>query len=483
MRMNRHRRLVRSLAREDGVSVAEVMVAALILTIGALAILNLVGAAARNVYRGEQSQVVSNRLQDEIERIKQLSYDEVALTALPQDTSDVKDPRWRTQGTNFAVTQQGGSTQPLVYEGSALVGGGTVTESAIDPSPTPFVSGDVHGTVYRFVVWENDTSCAETLCPGNQDLKRVIVAVRLDSTASGGVRPYQEVQSQLVDPEVTPVDNENPPVPTDDAKPWTFYLTDTPCNNSTRQPIVGDHLTHNANGDCSGGIKNADNCSAAGCPPGAPDLLFPDTPDWDPESPIYDYATDVEPPIDPGADKGLQLLKPGTDGCLSSMFQPLTDGNGALLNDPDATRMQTIHKWVSPPMGDGNSVILDGEGTFDLWTQSINGVPYSGRICIWLFERHPDANGVPVDTPAVNLDAGGATYFTYSRDPWPVTWTELVIPLNFDLVTLGPNSRLGVAIQVERQGTSGGGMQFMYDEPSFDTRLELKTDSELPSFE
>jgi hypothetical protein len=484
MQLNRHKRLTRRLAREDGISIAEVLIAALILTIGSLAVLNLVGAAARNVYRGEQSQVVSNRLQDEMERIKQLPYDEIALTGVPQDTSDLKDPRWRTQGTNFAVTQEGGSPQALVYDGSALVEGGSVTGGAIDPTPSSFVSGDVHGTVYRFVVWEDDSSCSEALCPGAQDLKRVIVAVRLDTTASGGPRPYQEVQSQLVDPEVKPADNENPPVPTDDAKPWTFFLTDTSCDNATRQSITGDHLTHNTDGACGAGLKDVDDCDVTGCAPGAPDLMFTEAPPLDPESPIYDYATDVEPPIDPDQDKGIQTLKPGTDGCLSSLFQPLTDINGTLLNDPDATRMQTIHKWVSPPMGTGFEVDLDGEGVLDLWTQSVNGVAYSARICIWLFERHLDANGVPVDTPAVNLDVGGATHFTYSRDPWPTTWTELQIPLNFDLgITLGPNSRLGLAISVERQGTSGGGMQFMYDEPSFDSRLEVKTHSALPNFE
>jgi hypothetical protein len=481
MRLNRHS-WIRRLAQEDGVSVAEVMVAALILTIGALALLNLVDVTARSAYRGEQSQVVSNRLQDEIERVRQLPYDQIALTGLPQDPSDVKDPRWRTQGTNFAVTHQGGSPQPLVYDGSALVGGGTVTDGAIDPAPTSFVSGDVRGTIYRFVVWENDSSCSDALCPGTQDLKRVIVAVRLDATASGGSRTYQEIQTQVVDPEVTPVDNENPPVPTDDAKPWTFFLTDTPCNNSTRQPIVSDHLTHNTNGACSAGLKTADDCGAEGCPSGAPDLLLPDTPPWDPEVPIYDYATDVEPPVDPDLDKGIQLLKPSTDGCQSSLFAPLTDGAGALLNDPDTTRMQTVHKWVSPEMGDGESVTLDGTGTLRVRTQSVNGVSYSGKICIWLFERHLDAQGTPVHTPAANLDLGNLPYFTYSVSPWPTNWTEVEIPLNFNPLVLGPDSRLGLAIQVERQGTAGGGMEFMYDEPTFDSRLELKTHSDLPEF-
>jgi hypothetical protein len=470
--------------REDGLTVVEVMVAAMILVIGALAVLQIVDAAARNNYRGEEAQVVNNRLQVEMEKIKQLPYEQVALTGLPEDTSDLADPRWRTQGTNFAVTKQGGSPQPLVYNGSALYGGGTVSGGAIDSTPTTFTTGDVHGTIYRSVVWDNDPTCPEAQCPGEQDLKRVIVAVRADTTASGGVRPYQEVQSQIVDPEARAPTS--PPCPgqtcSETAKPWTFFLTDTSCNSATRQPIVDNHLTHNTNGVCATGLKDADDCDVTGCPPGAPDLMFTEAPPLDPESPIYDYATDVEPPIDPDQDKGIQMLKPTSDGCISSLFQPLA-GTGTLLNDPDAIRMQTVHKWVSPPMGDGFNVTLDGEGTLDLWTQSVNGVSYSGQICIWLFERQLDGNGVPVQTPASNLDLGGAPYFTWSQSPWPTTWTELQIPLNFDEMTLGPDSRLGLAIQVERQGTSGGGLQFMYDEPSFDSRVEVKTHSALPNFE
>jgi len=196
-------------------TVVEVMVAAMIMIVGGLAVLQVVDAAARNNYRGEQSQVTSNRLQEEMEKLKQLPYKQIALTGLPADTSELTDPRWRTMGTSFAVTQEGGSPQPLVFNGSSLYGGGSVTEGVVDPTPIPFQSGDVSGTIYRFVVWENDETCAESRCPGQQDLKRVIVAVRVNTTAAGGARPYQEIQSQIVDPEVEPVDNSTPLPDTD----------------------------------------------------------------------------------------------------------------------------------------------------------------------------------------------------------------------------------------------------------------------------
>jgi hypothetical protein len=41
-----------------------------------------------------------------------------------------------------------------------------------------------------------------------------------------------------------------------------------------------------------------------------------------------------------------------------------------------------------------------------------------------------------------------------------------------------------LAIAIDRSGTGDGsqGLQFMYDEPSFDSRLEVTSHSPLPSF-
>jgi hypothetical protein len=465
------------LRREDGLTVVEVMVAAMILIVGALAVLQLVDAAARNNFRGEQSQTLNNRMQEEVEKLKSLPFNQLALTGLPQDTSNTSDPRWRTQGTSFAVTKQGASPQPLVYNGSALDGGGTVSGGTISPAPIPFTNGDIHGQIYRFVVWQNDTSCSEVDCPGNQDLKRVIVAVKTDTTASGGTRPYQEFQSQIVDPETRKADP--PPCPGGSCdpppKPWTFFLTDTSCDQSTRQPITGDHATHNTRGRCTQGQTTGNN-------PGAPDLMYPSAPVLDPEAPIYDYATDVEPSVDPLEDKGLQMLPQSSAGCA---IDALGVTAGDLLGDQ---KWRKVHRWLSPPMPGGADVqLLGGDNNYlDLWTQTVNNVAYSGKICFWLFERHTNILGVPIDTPAVNLDPAllNLTYFTYSQSQWPTTWTELHIPINFALnVHLLPGSRLGLAIAVDRSGTGDGtqGLQFMYDEPSFDSRLELTTNSLIPS--
>jgi hypothetical protein len=474
------KRRYKALRMEEGISMVEVMVAAMILTLGALAMLGLVSSQAHNTYRAQQSQVVSNRLQEEMQKITQLPYAQIAMSGLPADTADTSDPRWRMSGTSYSVTQDGTQLRPVVVNGSTLYAGGTVSGGTVSPTPETFTSGDVHGTIYRNVVWENDPSCPDASCPGSQDLKRVIVAIQLDTTSVGGVRHYQELQSQISDPTAT-VAGPHPSNPTN-STPWTLFLTDTPCDQSDRQVITGDHLVHNTNGICSAGLKNSTNCTTS-CPPGAPDLMVTHAPPLITESPLFDYATDIEPAVNPQLDKGLQMPKPSSNGCLSSLFQPSLDANGALMADPDATRMQTIHKWLSKPMGSGFNVTLDGSGNLNLWTQSVSAATYTGKICFWLFERHLDARGAPVDTPAANVDLGNLPYFTYSPPGgvWPTTWTELHIPLHFTFpLNLSANSQLGMGLQVEQSGTSGGGMQFMYDEPSFDSRLVVNTTSTLP---
>jgi hypothetical protein len=445
----------------------EVVVAAMLLALASIAVLGMVITTARNTFRSEGSQVVSNRLQEEMEKIKHLPYSQIALAQLPADSSDTGNPAWRVVGTSYATTQSGGQVRPLVYNGSALVNGSSVTGGAIDPTPTHFQSGDIGGTIYRYVVWEDDPNCSETACPGAQDLKRIIVAIVLDSTPSGGVRHYQELQSQVADPSATPATGTSSGGGNGGtAKPWTLWLSDTTCDQSSRQEIMGDHPTHNTRGTCDAGLRTGNDA-------GAPDLMFAGAPPFEAEKPIFDYSSEIEPTLDPDQDKGVQLLVNGTSGCPSWALGAVS---GA---ESDAGRFQIVHKWLSKPIPDGYDVQLDGTGTVDLWTRSINGVTYPGTICVWLFVR---SSGQTTDTAAVNTAVqGGPSYFTLSKNPWPTSWTELHVPLSFTLSThLLPGSRLGLAVGAVA-GTFGDGLAFMYDEPSFDSRLELMTHSTLPS--
>jgi hypothetical protein len=231
-------------------------------------------------------------------------------------------------------------------------------------------------------------------------------------------------------------------------------------------------------------MKNGNN-------PGAPDLMFTQAPpcannDCSTAQPLYDYATDVEPVQNPTSDLGLQLRSgPSCQGVINNTLG-VAFGTLPLVPDVlDPTHYQKVHKWLAPPIPNGYNIVFNGTGELDLWTRSTNAAIQPGKICVYLFYRQVSVNvlgaQVVTDVPAVNLDLSNVAYFTYSQNPWPTTWTELHIPLHFDLgAHLLPGTQLGVALSVDGTGTGSGGLEFLYDAPSFDSRVQLQTSSLLP---
>lgn len=472
--------------REDGMTIVEVVVAGLILVLGAIGVLGVVDAATRNTFRAEQSQVVSNVLQAEMEELRQLPYEELALTDLPVHSSDSASPDSRVASTTFFYTGRGGTgLKPLVYNGSSNKGD-PVEGGTVDHGPTPFTVGDVKGEIYRYVVWD---TCPSALCAERQLLKRAVVAVALDTTASGGTRRYQEVQGQFVDPDAEPATFPSQEPGGDDSLAWNLWLTDTPCDQSERleHPASGgDHATHNTRGDCADGAQT-------GNVPGAPDLLWTAGPpelsqkekeEGKPVDYKYDYANDVEP--QPAEDEGLQLLSGGECGSTA-----MTDLARGVATDPDptasATNFQKVHRWLSPPVPANETeepVLLTGEGTLELWTRTIGGAVYQGRICAWLFVRSY-GEGTITDTLAVNLGPPQSLHFEHFATSWPSSgWTSIAIPLGFGYAEEGgalpvpPGARLGLAISVGSDTPSG--LQILYDERSFESRLQLETTGAVP---
>jgi type II secretory pathway pseudopilin PulG len=462
---------------EDGMTIVEVLVAGIILVVGGLGVLGVVDAATRNTFRAEQSQVVANVLQGEMEKLRQIPYSELALTELPVHASDPDDPDSRVASTSFFYTGRNGTgLKPLVYNGASN-GAETIEGGTVDPGPVPFEIGDVKGSINRYVVWD---TCPSALCTDGRHLKRAVVTVSLDRTASGGTRLYQEVQSQFVDPDAEPASFPGQEPGGDDTVPWTLWLTDTPCDQPARQgDPLGSHPTHNTRGDCVHGMQ-------AGNVPGAPDLLavegFLDESELEKPNPKYDYATDVEP--QPAGDEGLQMLSGGS--CGSPGMTDLARGV-ATEPDTDATTFQKVHRWLSPPMPGGemgDDVLLTGDGTLNLWTRTIGGAVYKGRICAWLFVRAYDGTTM-TDTLAVNLGPPASLHFNHFATAWPSSgWSEVVLPLSFGhageggALPLPPGSRLGLALSVGDDTPSG--LQILYDEPSFESRLHLKTTGAIP---
>ena len=260
--------------REAGFTIVEVLVATLVVVIGALAAFGMLSDAVKNTARAKATQVALDLAQQEVEALHSLSNKELALTGVPPHSTDSLSPDYRVnsgQGT-FALSREPVATyKKLVRNGGEIEGssGKVIEGGVVNPGPTPFVNGDVSGTVYRYVVWRNDTACGEK-CPTQQDYKQIIVAVKLDTPGNQvAERGYVEVQSNFVDPTDSPKDD---PVPNSSGNVVTaqqFYLTDTPCSaagvteraGNHRRPPASQHPRHlrerAADGDHPGGARRA----------------------------------------------------------------------------------------------------------------------------------------------------------------------------------------------------------------------------------
>lgn len=462
-------------AREGGFTIVEVVVAVLVLVVAALATFGLLSSATRNTARAKATQVALDRAQQEVEALRSLTNEELAMTAIPSPSSDQLSPSYRVNaGTGkFALTREPpGAYATMVVNGGVLYGKsgeeGVISGGVVNPGPIPFTSGDVSGEIYRYVVWRNDESCSEEKCPGTQDYRQIVVAVKLDKPGNQAAeRGYVEVQSNFVDPTDS---SANDPAPGPEGKVVTaqqLYLSDTPCaasGTTERQAIAGDHPLHNTLGLCVNGLQT-------GTEKGAPDtLLLGGPPDPAPEvpgdPPLYDYADDFYLEPTPDTDKGVQIRKDETSGCH---YVPTGTTN------PESQ----VHRWVTDPMG--SSFTMTGNVTIEFYTRTLNDEPYTGTLCVYLYSRHEEGSPLEATDTRLTNTNGGTPYWTYTPEGnvnWPqYEWKRLRLEMTFNNApyTIPAGDRLGVALSVERSNTPADAIPIMYDHPDSATRIEVDT--------
>ena len=469
---------MRRLSADSGFTIIEVLVAMMILLIGAIATFQALAAATNNTQRAKESQVLLDVAQQEMEKIRNLDYDRIALTSTPGTSTNSLDPDKRVSGNTFGLNRDGSNPAQMVVNGGSLYGGGFVAGGAINPGSivsTPTAIGDTQVRIWRFVVWQNDAQCGT--CGGNQDYKRVVIAVRAEQRGNQHYqRPYLEIQSDFIDPQKSAL-TDPASGPGGVVTAQQFWLSDTPCaagGATTRVDIVADHLLHNTLGTCASGART-------GTTPGAPDaLLTSSPPDPAPDDPavpgVFDYSNDFYLEPSPNTDKGVQLKRPTTNGCNYS---------------PGGSNPESqVHRWVTDPLPAAFN--MTGKVTLEFYTRAINDASYSGKLCVWLFKRHETGTPpIALDTALVNSSTGTA-YWTYSQATWPrltsadpLIWTKVRLTMLFDPSTvvggqaqgsISAGDRLGVALGSERAGTTfDAGIQVLYDHPSDPTRIEVDT--------
>lgn len=455
-------------AGESGMTLIEVVIAALLLTLAAIATFSMLASATRNAQRAKSTQVALDLAQEEIERLRSVPYDDLGIQFIPSPSTSAMNPDSRVEGEEFALKRNPqGELAPLIESPAGFSPRSEFTSGNIS-------AGGISGTIYRYVVWRNDPSCPESQCEGQQDYKQIVVAVQPKALGGQAERGYVEVQAKRIDPEAL---NEPPPSEEETGEKeegssltaQQFYLSDTPCSSTgvtTRQEITADHLLHNTLGTCASGMQT-------GATLGAPDtLLLSGPPDPDPEDPLnpafYDYSNDIYLEPTPDTDKGLQIRHDDTAGCN---YDPTGTSN------PESQ----VHRWVSDPLT--KSLVMSGSVTLEFFTRTLNDAIYTGRLCIYLFDRSESSGAEPVaeDTFLTDSD-GGTPYWIYEPGDgvgfWPRnSWTKIRRQMEFADApyVIQPGHRLGVALSVDIANTNGDALGVMYDHPNFPTRLEVET--------
>lgn len=180
--------LVRS-KDEEGFTIIEVLVAAFILVLAAMAVFTGFAGAIHGIQRSREMQQGVSVAQREMELIRTKQFDQIGLTTAtvspaPNPTGETKNPFSRVApgGTEFNLNRTG----PADYKPFAANG-----QLAVERPDANSVGGALMN-VYRYVV------CEEPAC----EAKRIIVdvvPVPADNQ-SGYQHSYYELQSTVVNP-------------------------------------------------------------------------------------------------------------------------------------------------------------------------------------------------------------------------------------------------------------------------------------------
>ena len=480
---------------EAGLTMIEVLVAAVVLVLGAAATFGILGSAVRNSQRAKATQVALDLAQEELERLHSLPYDCssvpagegcLAVDRAPSHESGAKKPNSRISGSLFALRRNPpGSYVPLDVEAEK----GFDPESHFQIGQSGF--GAVEGTIYRYVVWRNDPSCTTEACKATEDdYKQIVVAVKPDAQVSQqGETGYVEVQTAVSPPpeetekereeteeeERKKEEEEKKRLEEEDVTAQQFFLSDTPCaaSGTTKwvEPTV-DHLLHDTLGTCANGLQT-------GTTHGAPDALLDSAP-LDPYPndealpALHDYSDDFYLEPTPDTDKGVQIRRDDTSGCH---YEPTG------TTHPESQ----VHRWVTDPMP--LDFEMSGRVVLEFYTRTLNDALYTGTLCVYLYERKVTGSGASAKEEAVPLidKSDGEPYWTYTPEGngyWPRnSWAKVRLTMEIEgaPLVIPKGNRLLLGLSVDRANTPADAIPIMYDHPNYASRLEVDTKTPIAS--
>jgi hypothetical protein len=367
----------------------ELLVAALVLIVGMGAFVTTFTAARKLTLVSERQTAMVHRANSELERVKSLSYNQIALTGTSSSWStnsasytyvNVPSGNCPTASAGAAPTYQpdhsgaSSTTEPLVINGCSysLAAGTTQVSGGTIAPVTAWTDGRFSGFVYDFITWTNDPTCSQTstpgsACPTTNDYKRITIVV----TITGATEPSHPaiVTAFLPNP-----NQYGGPNPTQTSNCTNTSGQSISCPGTSQSPVQYFFCDSSySNGSCSAPACSGNNLhntllSVLGVAP-SPDLLGSTLPSGS----CTDQGGNPAPPC-----YGLNIL----NNCLGL---PITPVSGSSCGSGPPSSNSQAHSWVTPGIPSGTTLNLTGTGGLTTYLQSSSGVAVNVTVCMGLY--------------------------------------------------------------------------------------------------
>ncbi len=442
----------RALRRQDGMTLVEVLVTILVITVGTLATLGTYAHFSSAARKARERAVLTSLAQREIEQLKPIDYAQLGLTSAPTAQAVAEAPL-----TGAAASEPG------------VVGG------VVRPGGDAFSVQGATGRIYRYVTWRNEpcgqlsvkvqtdvagllgqttaivSAALPNLCPGSNQTKRVTVVVvpadaqgataaplRLSTIAESpsSVAPGIVNDATLAVKKVVAATTGAVTPPAAAVLTQTLQLYDTRCSIASRQS-PSDHSTRDTS-------QASFTCSPSGP---APTLMGLAAIPGATTDALKDFSTDITR----AAAGGLDLVRDSLAGsCTDATAMVYTNGQAA-------TRMQSLHTWASTlPAAAVETPVSGGRASLTLWTSTATGVDGPGRLCVSVRR-------------ASTGEVIGSSDFSLAS--WPGKPTQLVTAFDLANTTLAAGERLLLTVRVPAD--SGSDLRLLYDHPAYPSALSI----------
>jgi len=209
---------------EDGFTIVEVLIAALVMTIGILGLIGAFDSGRKLTLLSERRTAMAHRAQLELERLQTYPYGQLAMVSAPAHASEKNNPDYYVNLNSpvkctsvgygcFAFNERATTEEePLVTAGkekecltTAEGECGIVATSPISRKcgekvgACEWADGLVAGNVYDFITWHSDASCTKCSSKTN-NYKRLTVVVTVKVPASNHEPPPLRVSTIVAEP-------------------------------------------------------------------------------------------------------------------------------------------------------------------------------------------------------------------------------------------------------------------------------------------